>query len=275
MQLESLNKSIDDLIDQVFAEDVEKSIEIAKDAKTKADEVANKAPKGQKDEARGAGRPKQISDVPQNDMDGRRDSQYDSSISEKGKEKDQEEADQVKEMNQLKAKGGQDASAPKQAPYMKKSMSDEDADELEAFRKAKKESEVEELRKADEQKQEDLIKSVVDRTAEKVSAKYEGEISDLKKSLNEQLTLTKAMANSPRTAKSITGIEQLEKSTETPAGGSQPEAFSKSEAKDLAVEAFEKGFITEDEAIEMDNNGYIYNEASRKNFEKYVANKFK
>lgn len=273
MSSETLNKSIDDLIDQVFAEDVEKSIEIAKDAKTKADEVASKAPKGQKDEARGAGRPKQISDVPQTDQDGRRAADYDASISEKGKEKDQEEADQVKEMNQIKARGGQDSSKPKQAPYMKKSISDEEYEELQAFRKAKEDSEVEELKKAEAQKTEDLIKSVVDRTADKVSAKYEGEIEGLKKSLNEQLTITKAMANAPRTAKSITGIEQLEKSIEAPENKG-PETLSKAEAGDLAVEAFEKGVITEDEAVEMDSNGYIYNPDSRRRFEAYVEKKY-
>ena len=273
MSQESLNKSIDDLIDQVFAEDIEKSIEIAKDAQTKADSAVSKAPKGQKDEARGAGRPAQFSDVPQNDQDGARAKEYDSSISEKGKEKDVEEASQVKEMNQIKAKGGQDATAPKVTPF-KKSLSDEDMAELEAFRKSKKDNEVEELRKAEAQKTEDLIKSVVERTAEKVNAQNREEIEGLKKSLNEQLTLTKAIANTPVTAKSITGIEQLEKSAPD-AENAQPEAFSKSEAKDLAVEAFQKGIITEDHAIEMDNNGFIYDESARKDFERYVANKYK
>ena len=274
MSQESLEKSIDELIDQVFAENVEKSIEISKDAQTKADEAAKKAPKAQKDEARGAGRPAQISDVPQTDQDGARAKDYDASISEKAKEKDQEEADQVKEMNQIKAKGGQDASKPKAAPFKKAFEESEEYQEYLELKKAKAEAEAEELRKAEEQKQEDLIKSVVDRTAERVAARYEGEIEELKKSLSESNTMIKAMANSPRTAKSITGIEQLEKSSES-APKAEASHFTKSEAKDLAMEAFEKGIITDAEAIEVDNNGFIYNPESRKRFEAYVANKYK
>lgn len=269
---EILNKSIDSLIDELFTEDVEKSIEIAGDASETADEAAGKAPKGQKDEARGAGRPKQISDVPQTDTDGRRASDFDSSTTEKGKEKDIEEANQVKEMNQIKAKGGNDAKAPKQAPF-KKSLDEDEVAELEAFRKAKADAEVESLKKAEETKQEELIKSVVERTAAKVGSEYKGEIETLKKSLEESNKMIKAMASAPRTAKSITGIEQLEKSTEVT--NNAPTAFSKSEMADMALEAFQKGVITEEQCIEMDNAGYIYDQSARQALENFIESKNK
>src|SRR5689334_1375753 len=92
-QTDELNKSIDTLLDEVFGEPetTEKSIDIAKDAKTTADAVMSGVPSGQKDESRGAGRPKQISDVPQNDMDGRRESEYDDAIAEASGDKEPEE----------------------------------------------------------------------------------------------------------------------------------------------------------------------------------------
>lgn len=280
MAAEELNKSIDELIDQVFSEEsssedsVEKSIDIAGDADTKADEAANKAPKAMKDEARGAGRPKQISDIPQSDTDGRRDSEYDGSISEMAKDKDQEEIDQVSDMSQVEEKGrmGGKAQAPKMKPFMK-SLSEEEYEEYQALKKAKEDAEAEELKKAEAQKQEDLIKSVVERTAEKVSAQYKEEVEGLKKSLAESNEMVKAMAEAPRTAKSVTGIEQLEKSSDAPKQ-SAAETLSKSEVKDIALEAFEKGVITEDEAIEIDNNGFIFNEQAMNRFKAYVEKKY-
>ena len=94
MSKEAMNKSIDAMIDELFTEaPVEKSIDISKDAKTTADAAVNQAPKGQDDDKRGAGRPKQISDVPKTDTDGKRDGKYDDDITENdGKEMSPEEA---------------------------------------------------------------------------------------------------------------------------------------------------------------------------------------
>ena len=66
---EQLNKSIDSLIDDLFTDTVEKgdALNIAGDAKTTADAAIAAAPKMQDDAARGAGRPAQISDVPNTD----------------------------------------------------------------------------------------------------------------------------------------------------------------------------------------------------------------
>lgn len=275
MVTEELNKSIEALINEVFAEGtVEKSIEIAKDATTKADQAVSKAPKGQSDDSRGAGRPKQISDVPDKDEDGKRDGEYDGAISEASKEKDQAEIDQVSDMSQIEEKKrmGNKSKAPKMAPF-KKSLSEAEYEEYQALKKAQEDAKVEELKKAEENKQEELIKSVVERTAEKVAAQYKGEVEGLKKSLAESNEMVKAMANAPRTAKSITGIEQMEKSLDTPKNEG-PEQLTKSEAAELAYEAFEKGVITDEEAIEVENNGFIYDTGARKRFENYVAKKY-
>ncbi len=262
---EELNKSIDTLIDSLFvgeeSEDgVEKSIDIAKDASETADEAVSKAPKSKKDEARGAGRPKQISDVPQTDLDGRRGSDYDSSTTEKGKEKDQDEIDQVGTSTQINSKGGGDAGKPRQAPY-KKSLSEDEYAEYEELKKAQTERVSEELRKVAKDEQEELIKSVIERTA----TRYESKIESLEKSLNEQGQLMKAMANQPIQAKSITNIEALEKGSDN--YSSEPESFTRSEMLDAAEELQKSGEITVTEVIELENNGFIYNPASRKKLE--------
>lgn len=266
---EELSKSIETLIDELFTEDenVEKSIDISGDSNTTADAEANKAPKAQKDEARGAGRPKQISDVPQNDEDGKRAGEYDSSISEDGKEKDQEEADQVKESNQVKESGMKKESGKPQSAPFKKSISDEEYEEFMAFKKSQAEKEAEELKKAEEEKTEALIKSVVERTA----SRYEDKIEALTKSLNEQKELVKSFASRPRQSKSITNVEALEKSTQE--FNNQPESFSKSEMLDAAEELALNKSITEfneEHMIELENGGFIYDPNARRALENYM-----
>tara|TARA_R110000868_G_C10973188_1_gene771565 strand:+ start:95009 stop:95845 length:837 start_codon:yes stop_codon:yes gene_type:complete len=271
---EELNKSIDSLIDELFVEDnVEKSIDIAGDSKTLADSV--KAPKGQKDDSRGAGRPKQISDVPENDEDGKRSGEYDSSISEGGKEQDQPEASQVKEANQIKPNGkAAKPNAPKMAPFKKSNGEDVTAEEweaFEAFKKSQKDAEVEEMKKAQVQEQTDLIKSVVEQTA----SRFTGKIEELTKSLNEQKEIVKSFAKSPKQAKSITNLEAVEKSFDG-SGAPKVESFTKGEIADAAVElAMNKSFpsFTENHAIEVENNGYIYDEQARKTLEAYLQKK--
>jgi len=268
MATEKLVKSIDEMIDQLFAEEkkdveIEKSIDIAKDSETKADAVVGKAPKGQKDEKRGAGRPKEISDVPETDEDGKRAKDYDAAISEKAKEEDQSEAGQVKESNQIKAKGGNDAKKPKVAPF-RKDLSEEEFAEYETLKKAREEANAKELRKAEEVKQEELIKSIIEKTA----SKYESKIEALEKSLNESQVILKAMANKPVTAKSITNIEALEKSQ---APDDKPETFTKSEMLDAAEKLFFKGEITDENVTELENNGYIYDEEARAKLENFLT----
>lgn len=276
-QNEELNKSIDALLDELFVEEenVEKSIDLAGDSKTLADQAVSQAPSSQDDASRGAGRPKQISDVPKVDQDGARAKEYDGAISEQGKEQDQEEADQVKEMNQVKEGGRAGGSAAlKTAPFKKSNgeeISDKEWEEFQAFKKSQEEAKVEELKKAKKQEQEDLIKAVVEKTA----SRYIGEISELKKSLNEQKELVKSFASRPRQSKTITNVEAIEKSFD---GGNQPqqESFTKSEmldaAESLALNKSVQSF-NEEHLIELENNGYIYDPVARKTLENFLQNK--
>jgi len=251
---ENLKKSIDDAIDILFEESVEKAIDIAKDSSNTADEVVNKAPKGKDDDKRGAGRPKQISDVPAVDEDGKRAKNYDADIKERdGKEEENPEAKkQCKEKNQVK----------KSEEEVVEKLTKSERSELEAFRAEKIERETE-LRKAEEAaKQEDLIKSIVNRTA----ARYDEKIESLQKSLTESNELVRAIANKPQRAKSVTNINALEKSDSTP----REETFSKSEMLDAAETLWKSGEIKDTQVIELENNGGILDPIARAKVEAKV-----
>lgn len=264
MSKEKLNKSIDAMIDELFAEKpVEKSLDVASMASTKADEAVNKAPKAQKDEDRGAGRPKQIADVPQTDMDGKREGDYDGSIAAKQKEDEPSETDQVKTSDQTKGK--QDKSNP---PMMAKSISEEEYAEFVAFKKSKEEKQKEEVLKKTRDEQRDLIKSAIKEATSAISKENE----ELRKSLAETQELVKAMAERPQRRKSIDGIQALEKSQTEDQG---PQAFSKSEMLDAAEElVMKKSMDFRDEhLIELENTGFIFDVRARNVLENYLKNK--
>lgn len=257
-----LNKSIDTLLDEVFGEiSIEKSIDIAGDAKTTADAAISQAPSMQKDEARGAGRPKQISDVPQNDMDGRRESQYDGAIADASGEKEPEEADQSPSIDQGSSKGriNEKPSSPKVAPFKKSvEVSEEEFEAFEAFKKAQSEAadkakRDEELKKAEvvKREQEELVKSAVDRATESLRKENES----LRKSFDETQALIKAIASKPQRPKSITGIDALEKSVAPEDKGS--ETFSKSEMLDAAFDLAKSGKIPADAVTELEMTNRI------------------
>lgn len=260
---EDLNKSIDSLIEDLFAEPVSKSdnLDVASASKTTADAAIASAPKMQDDGSRGAGRPKQISDVPQTDEDGKRDGSYDASIASGQSEEENEEAKkQAKSIDQTTSAGRMGGEGPKMKdPRLSKS----EQEELEAFRKAKADSEskAEELRKSEEIKKADeikkaeletLVKSAIASALEPVKKENE----TLKKSLDESQALIKAMAGQPQRSKSITGVEALEKSM--PEGQGQTE-FTKKDKLDAAERLVMKKSLPMDAVIELENTGTVYN----------------
>lgn len=285
-QAEDLNKSIDALLDEVFSDSIEKGspLDIAGDSKTTADAAVNQAPKGQDDASRGAGRPKQISDVPGNDQDGKRDGQYDASIASGSGEMEPDEAKkQAKAVDQCSSAGhmASGASAPKVAPFKKSDGSDlteADFRAFENFQKSQKEAaekakaeelrKSEDLRKAESKREtEALIKSAV----EAATAKSSKENEELRKSLQETQALVKAMAAQPMPAKSITNIQALEKS-ERPEDKGQ-ETFTKSEILDAAVELVMKGQIPDVTVSEIEMTGRVHSADARAKIEKYLASK--
>lgn len=285
-QGEDLNKSIDALLDEVFSDSMEKGspLDLAADSKTTADAAVNQAPKMQDDAARGAGRPKQISDVPNNDQDGRRDSQYDAAIAQAhGEEENEEAKKQAKAVDQCSSVGHMASSpkAPKMAPFKKSDGSDlteEDFRAFEAFQKSKAEdaakkaqetAKVEELQKAEKQKKdsEELIKSAV----AQATAASRKENEELRKSLQETNALVKAMAAQPMPSKSITNIQALEKSQRPEDKGQ--ETFTKSDILDAAFELAKAGKISDVIVSEIEMTNRCSNPEARAKIEKYLEAK--
>lgn len=258
-----LNKSIDTLIEDLFADPVSKAgenFEVANAAKTTADAAIAAAPKAQNDDARGAGRPKQISDVPENDEDGKRDGQYDASIAAgQGEDENPEAKKQSRSIDQTTS-AGRVGEAPKMKdPRLSKS----DYEELEAFRKSKADAEAkaEEIRKSEEIKKADDLKkaeleNLVKSAVASAIAPLKQENETLKKSLNQSNALVKAMAAQPQRSKSVTGIEALEKSL--PEGSGQQE-FTKSEKLDAAERLVMRKALPMDAVVELENTGTVYN----------------
>ncbi len=267
MSKTNLTKSIDEMIDDIFAKSEDASnLNVASLASTKADEVANKAPKAESDASRGAGRPEQISDVPNVDQDGKRAGKYDSDIAKKQAEEEAEEAKKQADKNRSDQTMGRQE---KDQMPVAKSLSAQEWEEFQAFKKAQSQkAQEEQLRKAQEQNR-DLIKSAV----KEATASFAKENEALRKSLNETQELVKAMAERPQRRKSVDGIQALEKSQADGDKGQQ--SFSKSEMLDVAEELVMKkaeGFKDE-HLIELENTGFIFNKQARTVLETALKNR--
>lgn len=283
-QTEDLNKSIDALLDEVFSDSMEKGspLDIAGDSKTTADAAVNQAPAMQNDKARGAGRPKEISDVPNNDQDGKRDGSYDASIaSGQGEVEPDEAKKQAKAIDQCSSAGhmASASKAPRVAPFKKSDgteLTEEDFRAFENFQKSHKEAadkaaqesaKVEELQKAEKQKKdnEDLVKSAV----AAATSRFAKENEELRKAFNETSALVKAMASQPMPSKSITNIQALEKSQRPEDKGEQ--TFSKAEILDAAVELVMKGQLPDVTVSEIEMTGRCHSPEARAKIEKFLS----
>ena len=260
-----LAKSIDAMIDELFAKSEEPQNLNPGKPSTAADEVANKAPKAESDASRNAGRPAQISDVPMVDQDGKRAGKYDGDVTEKhGEEENEEGKKQADDKRSDQTMGRQE----KDSMPMAKSISAEEYAEFQEFKKAQsKKAQEETLRKAREERR-DLIKAAV-REATSAIAK---ENEDLRKSLKETNELVKAMAERPQRRKSVDGIQALEKSQSEEKG---PSTFSKSEMLDVAEDLVMKKSMAfrDHHLIELENTGFVYDRAAREALETALKNK--
>lgn len=280
MEKEQLEKSIDSLIEEFFTEnsapaqateetttpapaveevvakaevpgspEPKESAQMKDGSSAKSDEKnANdvKAPKAKKDE--GNGRPEEVSDVPDVDEDGKRAKGY--------------------EAIQKPNSATPDVSA--KGTVVKADTIEISKEDYELLQKAKKDREEESLRKA-RQEQTDLIKSAVTEAVTTATEGLRKENQELKKSLEEQSTLVKAIAKKPQPRKSISTVQAMEKSfaPAQPEGGPQePKAFSKSEMMDVAEELVKAKKLTVEQAIELEDTGYIFDKEARQVFER-------
>jgi hypothetical protein len=268
-----LTKSIDSMIDDLFAEKVQKSEDASNlnpgKSSTRADQETNAAPKSQDDVSRGAGRPNQISDVPNTDEDGKRAGKYDEDIAKKQAEEENEEGKKQADAKRSDQTMGRQVSEKPAGAPMAKSISAEEYAEFQAFKKAQAEKSREEVLRKAKEDQRDLIKSAV-KEATSALAK---ENSDLKKSISETNELVKAMAERPQRRKSIEGLQALEKSQGDTPAAQGPQPFSKSEMLDVAEELVMKSHANKDmlfrdeHLIELENTGFIFEKRAREHFE--------
>lgn len=250
---EDLNKALDAFIDDFFAEEaeevateeVEKSmIKDQKPERETADQAMKEVP-GSSSDDKNPGRPKQISDVPKNDEDGKRSGEYDGDISEKNEDGKNKEQDQVKPGPEMVKKAWEETEEYKEYVELKKA-------------KQAKEKE-EELRKAKEE-QSDLIKSAL----KEAIIPFTKENEELKKQLQEQGELIKSMANKPQKSKAVTNITAVEKFAKS----EDARSFSKTDLLDAAEELVKSGELEVNHVIELEQTGYIYEKGPREILER-------
>ncbi len=257
-----LNKAIEDFIDELFSEPVNKSsenFEVANAAKTTADAVINTVSKSPNDQSRGAGRPKDDHDVPDIDKDGNAAKGYDA-VQAVQSEMSNPEVNQSGASTQISSEGRLASVKQMKDPRLSKSLTDEQFEEYQELKKAKdleikKQKEQEDLIKAEVYKktQEDLIKSAIESNLGPIRKENE----DLKKAFAEQSALLKAIASQPLQSKSITGIHALNKSFDPDVSG--PREFSKSEKLDAAERLVKSNKLPVDAVIELENTHTLYN----------------
>jgi hypothetical protein len=273
-QNEQIKKSAEELIDELFmeeetseevlevTEEVEKACkkDVTQDLldgskskekmedpgsnKTLADQVKVAKPKKDDPESR----PEEVSDVPDEDEDGKRAKGYDSIQKPNSKTPD------------VSPKG----------TFVKADTVEVSKEDFEFLKKAKAEKQEEELRKAKEE-QIDLIKAEVEAKTEKLNA----EVENLKKSLEESNKLVKAMASKPQAPKSITNIAALEKSFKDEGnelGDNKANSFSKSEILDACEELVKSEKISMEDAISFETLGSMSKDGQIE-VEKYLKRK--
>lgn len=253
-QKEDLNKAVISLVDEFFGP-VKKSsenFEVAPAAKTTADKVMSEVPGSENDEDRDAGRPKNDHDVPKIDKDGNSAKGYEAVQSPQA-EQSNPEVNQAGASTQISSEGRLSEKPHMKDPRLSKSLEeDPEYKEFQAFKKAKVEAD--EKKKADDLKkaQTDLLKSAVDEAIKPIKDENE----KLRKAFAEQNDLLKAIAGQPRQAKSITGIEALQKSHDPETDG--PREFTKAEKLDAAERLFKAKQIPDEAVIELENTGTVY-----------------
>lgn len=263
MNPQDLNKSIETFIDELFTEPVKKgeNFEVAPAAKTTADKVMSEVPGSQDDKSRGAGRPDDDHDVPKTDQDGNPAKGYDAVQKEQPEEENPEAKKQSGASTQISSEGRLGGDKPgMKDPRLSKSLTDEEFAEYQELKKAKeaeakKAKEQEDLKKAETARkaQEDLIKSAVEASLSPLRKENE----ELKKSFAQQSALLKAIAGQPVQAKSITGIDAINKASDPDLNG--PREFTRQEKLDAAERLVKSNKLPVDAVIELENTHTLYN----------------
>jgi hypothetical protein len=240
--MEDLKKSIDTLIDELFAEKVEKAMEFS----------PMEMPASEND-ASNPGRPKELVSIPEGGEEGKREGNYDSDISTENSpsmeaSKDEKKKEEVKQESPLIG-----ISKSEYAEYLSLKQEKEKLNKSETLEKALLD-------------QSNLIKSMVN---EAVSS-FRKENEDLRKALNDQNEKLKAIASKPKASTTVVSMAALEKSNTAPKSVSY---FSKDELLDAAEALVKSGKLKPIHVVELENNGFIAETEYRAIFEQSLKGK--
>ncbi len=267
---QELNKSVDDLIEEFFVEStVVKSgdpLNIAGDAKTTADAALASTP-GSENDNNNPGRPRQQHTVSEGG-----DASYDGQIASPQSEEENEEAKKQSGASTQISEQGRTASNPSSSNDPRGPMfkSQAEWDEYQTLKNEKQAQlkKAEDNKKADDlKKSEDLRKveqqQIIQKAVTDAIVPIQKQNEELKKSVESQAKIIKAMSLQPVSAKSITSIEALEKSQDPSSTVNGPTEFSKSEKLDAAERLVMKKSLPMEAVVELENTGTLYNPAWR------------
>lgn len=279
---EALNKSLDEMIDDLFAQDtIAKSDEMPSMSMDEKEDAydSDKKSKGEMDEEN------KIAAMAPRKMDEKDANRMSPLLADENGAAEEEKETEDDEVAGMKRGRSEDLSAWSKRSKDGESMGSYDAsithpamnvpnettvakstfeiskEDFEILKKAKTQKVEEELRKA-KKEQTTLIKSAIfDATS---ALRKENE--QLRKSFQETQELIKSMARKPQPRKSVAGVQVLEKSFEGQEAA-QSNTFSKSEMLDVAEALVKSKQLSVEDVIELEDTGYIYNPASRAKLE--------
>lgn len=283
----TLNKA-SDAIHEIIGESkqVKEEKDPNKTPATLADSPDNNVPSSEDDEKNGKkrGRPEDLSQMANRDMaTGASKGSYDASITHGSENPNMSEASQVKQPQNLKAKGNDKSADDSDKEEQSQDQSSSDNPSLKEFSQVKlpehlrksntveiskeeydslKKLQGETLRKAEKEATSTLIKSEV----EKATSSFRKENDELRKQVEKATDLVKAFAKKPQPRKSISSLAALEKG-----GQSYEEAqrfFSKDEKLDAAEELVKSKELTIEDVIELENTGTLADPAKRAKIER-------
>jgi hypothetical protein len=286
---EELKKSMDQLIEEFFAEEEATASEEVKKSEPKAEEKKEEGtatlekasdaisqiigePKQAKEESDPNKTPATLADSSDNNI--KEKSEDDEKNGKKrGRPNDLSQMS-MRDMSTGESKGSYDASIAEAAvspakaedsqvsppEHMKKAETVEiSKEEYEALKKSAEENKkAEELKKAEVVKAdtERLVKSAV----ESATAEIRKEKDEIAKKLEETTILVKSFLKQPKPRKSISSVAALEKGGYE---GEQAKVFSKSEMLDAAEELVKSKELTMEDVIELENTGTIHDKSKR------------
>jgi len=224
-------------------------MEVTEDKEELADEAIAKVKKTKKDKDGENGRTKQISDVPETDMDGSRAKGYDHVQMKNDKTPEiSDKGTMVKSQN---------------------AISDEEYAEFQAFKKSQEAAKEEELKKAQESEEAERLEKAI------VASGLREENAELRKSLEETQSLVKSLANQPVQRKSVSNVQAIEKSFSEGSAPKAPQSntLSKSDVLDAAEELVKSKQLTVEDVIELENTGFIADPNKRRTLENYCSKK--